>query len=111
MACERIVAVSPDDSARGGDRPQELEEHREEKGRLAGDRFVRIVRPHREEFRRAARGFYVATERVLEPETPFGRLYEGVRRVLIWPRATGPGRARRTTPSRPKGQSSSRCPT
>ena len=78
--------MSPDDSARGGDRPQELEEHREEKGRLAGDRFVRIVRPHREEFRRSARGFYVATERVLEPETPFGRLYEGIRRVLIGPR-------------------------
>ncbi len=64
-------------------RPPELEERREEKGRLAGDRFVRIIRPHRGEFRRAAPGVYVATERVLEPETPLGHIYDALRRVLI----------------------------
>jgi amino acid transporter len=61
----------------------ELEERREEKGRRPGERIVRIVRPHRDEFRRAGAGVYVATEHVLRPETPLGRAYDAVRRVLI----------------------------
>ena len=61
----------------------ELEERREEKGRRPGERIVRIVRPHRDDFRRAGRGVYVATDRVNEPETRLGRLYDAVRHVLI----------------------------
>ncbi len=67
-------------------RPAELEERREEKGRLAGDRFVRIVRAHRREFRRTAAGHYVATSAVLEPETRVGKAIEAVRRILVGPR-------------------------
>ncbi len=50
---------------------------------MPGERFVRIVRPHREKFRRAAQGHYVATERVLEAQGSVGRVYEALRRILI----------------------------
>src|SRR5213594_2202425 len=74
--------MSSDDPRREG-RHGDLEERREEKGRRPGERIVRIIRPHQEEFRRAGPGVYVATDRVLEPETPLGRAIDAVRRVLI----------------------------
>jgi hypothetical protein len=72
--------VTAEDDQRAA-RQGELEERREEKGRRPGERIVRIVRPHRDEFRRAGQGVYVATEQVLAPETRLGRLYGAVRRV------------------------------
>jgi amino acid transporter len=74
--------VTAEDDQRAA-RHGELEERREERGRRPGERIVRIVRPHRDEFRRAGQGIYVATEHVLKPETPLGWLYDAVRRVLI----------------------------
>lgn len=63
--------------------PAELEERREERGRRHGDRFIRIVRPYREDFRKTASGQYVATERVLLPGTRVGRGLEALRRIVI----------------------------
>ncbi len=61
----------------------ELEERHDERGRNTGDRYVRVVRPHREEFRKSAPGRYRATEAVLEPQTPAGRFLDVVRRIVI----------------------------
>ena len=77
-----MTAEDDQRAARAG----ELEERRKEKGRRPGEDIIRIVRPHRDDFRRAGRGVYVATDRVLEADTPLGRLYDSVRRVLIGPR-------------------------
>lgn len=52
-------------------------------GRLPGTRYVRIVRPHAREFRRAAPGYLIATERVLEPAGPVGRAYDALRRLFV----------------------------
>jgi amino acid transporter len=53
------------------------------RGRRTGDRYVRIVRPFAEQFRRSASGHLVASERVLRRPGPFGTVLDGVRRVLI----------------------------
>jgi amino acid transporter len=76
--------VTPDDDQRAA-RAGELEERREERGRRPGERIVRVIRPHHGDFRRSGRGTYVATEKVLAADTPLGRLYDSVRRVLIGP--------------------------
>src|SRR5205823_10476217 len=52
-------------------------------GQKPGERYVRIVRPHAREFRRSPEGHIVATERVLEPRGPVGRLWSRVKRLLI----------------------------
>ena len=76
--------MTPDDDQRAA-RAGELEERREERGRRPGERIVRVIRPHHGDFRRSGRGTYVATEKVLAADTPLGRLYDSVRRVLIGP--------------------------
>ncbi len=53
------------------------------RGSRPGDTFVRIVRPYAGEFQRRAPGYLVATERVLRPTTPFGRMREAVRGLLL----------------------------
>ncbi|TMD60405.1 MAG: APC family permease [Chloroflexi bacterium] len=74
-----MTAEDDQRAARAG----ELEERRKEKGRRPGEDIVRIIRPHRDDFRRAGPGVYIATDRVLEADTPLGRLYDSLRRVLI----------------------------
>ncbi|HKY49624.1 MAG TPA: amino acid permease, partial [Candidatus Limnocylindria bacterium] len=59
-----------------------LEERATKSGTKVGDRYVRIVRPAAGEFRRQA-GHYVATQRVLAPQTGLGRVYESARRFLF----------------------------
>jgi len=54
-------------------------------GQKPGERYVRIVRPHAREFRRSPEGHIVATERVLEPRGPVGRLWTRVKRLVIGP--------------------------
>lgn len=61
----------------------EVEERRPERGRLPGDRYVRIVRPFAKELRRTGRDTYEVTERALEPEGGPGRALELLRRVVI----------------------------
>jgi len=59
-----------------------LEERTTKSGRLPGNRYVRIY--HTSDFRRRG-GRYVAGEDA-PPEGRVGRIYEGVRRVLLGPR-------------------------
>ncbi len=61
----------------------DLEQRELVAGRRPGTRYVRIVRPFAHEFRRRAPGQLVATERVLEPRSTLGKVFETVRRVLI----------------------------
>lgn len=61
----------------------ELEERHPERGRLPGDRIVRIVRPYGKELRRTGRDTYELTERALESETRLGRIYDRVYRLLL----------------------------
>jgi amino acid transporter len=68
-----------------GDRGESpsLEERRDARsGSRPGDRYIRIVRPSKSEFRRHG-GHYIATQRVLTPRGRAGRALEGVRRVLL----------------------------
>jgi amino acid transporter len=52
-------------------------------GRRSGDRYVRIVRPFADRFRRTAAGHLLASERVLRPAGPFGTILDVLRRALI----------------------------
>jgi amino acid transporter len=52
-------------------------------GQKPGERYVRIVRPHAHQFRRAPQGHIVATERVLEPRGAVGKLWTRVKRLVI----------------------------
>ncbi len=62
--------------------PPSLETREKQQGARPGDRYVRIVRPYAEDFRRDA-GFYVATEQTLRARGPIGKGWERIRRVLI----------------------------
>jgi amino acid transporter len=64
-----------------------LEERATKSGAKVGDRYVRIVRPAASDFRRHA-GHYVATQRILAPQTGLGRAYESARRFLFGARLT-----------------------
>lgn len=69
---------------RAGQRPwPDLQEQRLVRGRLPGDRYVRIVRPFAREFKRRAPGHLVATERVLQPKSPVGRALDALRQALF----------------------------
>ncbi|MEP6694925.1 MAG: APC family permease, partial [Chloroflexota bacterium] len=69
------------------DTPPGLEERVTKAGKRPGDRVVRIVRPASGEFRRRG-GHYVATTDALSARGGFGRMVQGVRRVLIGARLT-----------------------
>ncbi len=84
--------MQPDNRRSPGAEPPELSDRRISPdlettevaaGRRPGTRYVRIVRPFAHEFRRRARGELVATERVLEPQTPGRKLLAALRQVLI----------------------------
>src|SRR3989475_1816703 len=61
----------------------DLEERHDAPGRQQGDRYVRIVPPHTNEFQRKSAGHLVATEEVLAPTTAPGRLADRARRLLF----------------------------
>ena len=61
----------------------DLQRLQEVRGRRAGDRYIKIIQPFSEEFRREASGHLVASERVLRPSGPIGLVLDGLRRVLI----------------------------
>lgn len=73
------------DEREGGERDSStapsLEERDTRSGTRPGDRYVRIVRPR--EFRRGARGTYVATREAQEPHSRAGRVYGVIRRALF----------------------------
>jgi amino acid transporter len=76
-------------SERDGHARSAAEAHLEKRelrtGQKPGERYVRIVRPQAHEFRRAAEGHIVATERVLEPRGGLARLWMRLKRLLIGP--------------------------
>ncbi|HKW78073.1 MAG TPA: APC family permease, partial [Candidatus Limnocylindria bacterium] len=67
---------------RSNEAPPGLEERITRTGKRPGDRVVRIVRPPGGEFRRHA-GHFIATPNALAARGRFGRVYQGVRRVLF----------------------------
>lgn len=71
--------MATEDGEREGDGG--LEQRRRQKGRLPGDRYVRIVRP--KEFRRGSAGIYEATAEATRPRTGLGRAYDSLRRTLF----------------------------
>jgi amino acid transporter len=56
------------------------------RGARPGDRYVSVVEPFADEFRRQGPGHLVASERVLQPGSRLGRTFERARRVVIGPR-------------------------
>lgn len=53
------------------------------RGRRPGDRYVRVVQPYADGFKRHAAGHLVASERVLRPSDPLGRAVDLLRRLAI----------------------------
>jgi amino acid transporter len=60
-----------------------LERREMRTGQKPGEKYVRIVRPHHREFRRAPQGHIVATEHVLEPRGAVGKLWARLKRLVI----------------------------
>jgi amino acid transporter len=73
---------------RRGEAEAHLERREMRTGQKPGERWVRIDRPHAREFRRSPQGHIVATERVLQPRGRMGRLWAGLKRLVIGPRLT-----------------------
>lgn len=61
----------------------ELEYKEMRQGHRPGERYVRIIRPHRHQFRKVGPGHLAATEKVLEPKGAIGRLFGSIKRFLI----------------------------
>ncbi len=74
-------------NGRNGSEPKEINldlVHQEmHQGTRAGDRYVRVVRPYGHLFQRMGPGYLRATEEVLEPRTPFWRLYHAAKHIMI----------------------------
>jgi amino acid transporter len=62
---------------------RDLRQVRSLRGRRPGDRYVRVVEPFAESFRRQAPGHLVASEHVLEPRGSFGQVRDALRRILV----------------------------
>jgi amino acid transporter len=67
----------------GTDRHHELEWKEVRQGRKPGERIVRVVRPHSDEFRHSESGALVVTEKANAPRTAIGRVLQSSKRVLI----------------------------
>lgn len=65
------------------DRENDLQQRSVVRGERPGNRYVRIVRPFAREFERKSAGHLVATEQVLAPKTPIGRVVDRARRALL----------------------------
>jgi amino acid transporter len=61
----------------------DLQQLQEVRGRRSGDRYVKIIQPFSDEFRREAPGHLVASEQVLRPSGAIGSILDVLRRVLI----------------------------
>ena len=70
--------VAPDFTSDG-----DLRQVRTIRGRRPGDRYVRVVEPFAESFRRQAPGHLIASERVLAARGGLGRAVEMLRRVVV----------------------------
>jgi amino acid transporter len=77
------VTARPEPDGQGQVQSDDLREFRPVRGGRPGDRYVKVVEPFANEFRRRAPGHLVASERVLEPSGGFGRLADLLRRGLI----------------------------
>jgi amino acid transporter len=64
----------------------DLRQVRSLRGTRPGDRYVHVVEPFAQSFRRQAPGHLVASERVLEPRGGFGQVRDALRRILVGPR-------------------------
>ncbi len=60
-----------------------LDQRRVVQGRIPGDKYVSFRRVHTDEFHPRGQGVLEASERVLAPRSPAGRLYERVKRVVV----------------------------
>jgi amino acid transporter len=60
-----------------------LDQRRVVQGRIPGDKYVSFRHVHTDEFQPRGQGVLEASERVLAPRTPAGRLYERVKRVVV----------------------------
>jgi amino acid transporter len=61
----------------------ELRQRSQHRGQRPGDRYVKVVEPYSEQFRRHARGHLVASEAVLRSAGPIGRTMDTVRRLVV----------------------------
>ena len=61
----------------------EPELHEKVRGAHPGDRTIRLTRPGQQKLRRLGEGAFEATRAVLRPSTGLGRLWSGVRHVVI----------------------------
>lgn len=68
---------------RGSRTAPELEYKEIRRGRLPGDRFVRVVRPHGKEFKHPEPGYLVATEEAQKPVGAAAKGWAAIKRVLI----------------------------
>lgn len=67
-----------------GPRPVgDLTGKQEIQGKLKGDRYVRVIRQHGDDFQYAGPGYLVATEESMEASSPLARGFTKVKRVLI----------------------------
>jgi len=72
--------VTDDNGKDEGPEPPSLEDRTTKSGRLPGNRYVKL---HRSEGFRRRGDRFIADEELLKPESPAGRVYEGVRRFLF----------------------------
>jgi amino acid transporter len=77
----RTVVRIPRRRAGGGQTEPEL--HEKIHAARPGDRTIRLTRPGEQKLRRLGEGAFEATKVVLRPRTGLGRLWSGIRRVLI----------------------------
>jgi amino acid transporter len=64
-------------------RTQELEWKEVRRGQKPGERIVRVVRPHSDEFRHPEPGHLIVTEKATQPRTAAARVWLSVKRRLI----------------------------
>jgi amino acid transporter len=62
---------------------KDLREVRTIRGRKPGDRYVRVIEPFAESFKREAPGHLVVSERVLQPRGALGKATDLLRRILV----------------------------
>jgi len=72
-----------DAATEDGAASHDLRQVRPIRGSRPGDRYVRVIEPFAESFRRQAPGHLVASERVLQPNGALGRVVELVRRLVV----------------------------
>jgi amino acid transporter len=69
-----------------GNRSSALEERSLVEGAKPGSTYLRVRLPRQDEFRRRQADVLVATERTLEPQSRLGKVYAGMKRLVLGPR-------------------------